>query len=879
MDKWSKEWMKYINIGKGEGQLIPFPIQLANCDRLENNDAVYIFDEVGSGKTISSGLMALHYLYNRYHENGYKGVLVITTNSVKKAEQFQNDWFSRLPFRKFGLKRAVSVVNNHYLRLGSQWKQEDYGLVIIDEAHKFLSEESYRYHNLTHYINAEKVVFLTATPVARNQSELHTYADIADALTRDARQGKPLRRDWISELSTYGKEPDQLVCSRFDLASPVTRYFKDTIKALEKAETPEDTSGQAAGEDETSKKRGIRVPAELWYYSWAGNRGEREAQKREVLLQHLQKIFEDTSDTQDGPGAGQESDAKKKQNPRCVIFTRYKAEDQEAGAYRLARYLTGREDEDISAGPWKIVNSDWLCDVVTADNREKLPTYQGKEPNGLPHVLIVTAGIAEEGLNLPGYNYVINYHIPSSVAALEQRFGRVDRLDSEHEHIHVCYLLLDSEPINDDDDDYDYDYDVSTLNFHIAVNSYLKELLTRLPSRNTVFSEDTIKDLKKRQDYAEKLCARMMKLAGEEQLRALAENKTEGCDPKLLEFLGWKDDFWRKHTGRSTQERVQRLRDMIRELSWAGSRKFSENELAFFQKYIAHLDQVSNGGYYTYRETSPYGTEKERFEVLRPLDPVGNCAVAIRKGAGGDGGISYRDYQRAINSEYLALPLLLEKYPTLLDELEEYYEDLFSKGQIDIILSKGSQMGVDVKEASQRRVKKLYNSGYLSYLLCNLGVWPDFHKLKEEFRKLDMKGILANLSTEECDLLNKKIVAVKDKLPFSLLCTAAAYRYCNVWDGGRLGIREKIPPFEESFCEKTVTQLEMIYEEIYKFSECFGTIPSGTDDRPRFEPQYRRLLALLSRDVDDNSRWQGWRKENFHELLRRFYHFYLLKER
>ena len=44
----NREWIKYLDPFKIE----LYPIQFANCDRLEKNEVVYIFDEVGSGKTI-----------------------------------------------------------------------------------------------------------------------------------------------------------------------------------------------------------------------------------------------------------------------------------------------------------------------------------------------------------------------------------------------------------------------------------------------------------------------------------------------------------------------------------------------------------------------------------------------------------------------------------------------------------------------------------------------------------------------------------------------------------------------------------------------------------------------------------------------------------
>lgn len=153
MNEISREWLKYIDIS-----LIDiYPIQFANCDRLQKNDAVYIFDEVGSGKTISSGLMALDYLYN----NSGK-VLVITTNALAKKGsnseygQFLTDWYGKLPFNQLKLIERIDIVNNHYSNL---FEKEKYGLVIVDEAQLFLNTESLRYMNLCRHIKAEKIVF------------------------------------------------------------------------------------------------------------------------------------------------------------------------------------------------------------------------------------------------------------------------------------------------------------------------------------------------------------------------------------------------------------------------------------------------------------------------------------------------------------------------------------------------------------------------------------------------------------------------------------------------------------------------------------------------------------------------------------------------
>lgn len=53
----SYEWVNYIH-AKTKDDVIGlelFPLQFANVERLRANDAVFLFDEVGTGKTISSG--------------------------------------------------------------------------------------------------------------------------------------------------------------------------------------------------------------------------------------------------------------------------------------------------------------------------------------------------------------------------------------------------------------------------------------------------------------------------------------------------------------------------------------------------------------------------------------------------------------------------------------------------------------------------------------------------------------------------------------------------------------------------------------------------------------------------------------------------------
>lgn len=221
-------WVNYINTNK----VNLYPIQFANCDRMWWNDCVYIFDEVGSGKTISSGLMALDYLYNNRTNN--KQVLIITINALSKRTnktehgQFLQDWFYKLPFEELNFQRRIIIINNHCSNISKLVKsQQNFGLIIIDEAHLFSNDDTNRTWFLKQ-LCAEKLVFMSATPFRKCGGNLRTYSGIASSILK-----KSQNEDAIMKiLETNKKSENELICSLFDVKCPVTRYFKDTIKSL-----------------------------------------------------------------------------------------------------------------------------------------------------------------------------------------------------------------------------------------------------------------------------------------------------------------------------------------------------------------------------------------------------------------------------------------------------------------------------------------------------------------------------------------------------------------------------------------------------------------------------------------------------------------------
>lgn len=597
----NRDWVKYIDTSK----LSLYPIQFANCDRLQNNTAVYIFDEVGCGKTISSGLMAIDYLYNHQNNPQTDRVLVITTNTLYKSGQFENEWRTKLPFDVLGLSDRFEIRNNHYSHFQTE---ESFGLVIIDEAHLFLNTETQLHKNLVSNIKAKKVVFLTATPIKEWSSNIKVYTNIAQALTSST-DGAQLPSVTLDTWNTK----ETLICSTFDVDRPVTRYFKDTVMAI--------------NERGYKKRKARRLLSKLWTYA-------QPSDKDSELLRNINIALERNSSN------------------RFVIFVRYVTRE----AKRLEKFFMQNFFSDHSCNN----HSDRTIAVVTGDNASDIHKYSST--SNLPTILILTYQVSEQGVNLPGFNYVINYHIPSYPAALEQRFGRIDRMGrdgSVHDEITMCFLV--SCETND----------VNTFNFYTAVFTYLHNLIPHLPSKNTVLSKDII-DLYEQSrnllqqhigtlqaainDY-DKLCAVT------NYLNNPSEETADKCDDYILSILDG-DDF-------SIPADVITTDQLKRELKRIVSSYVSMNKPDIPAcQYKSILNHVAD-------KIFCLPNRENFFDVsnITTVDAVNECAQFISNSP------QFKEYEAQFQKE-VQLLLLIERY---IPEINLYFEDAFIQNDFDKI--------------------------------------------------------------------------------------------------------------------------------------------------------------------------------------------------
>lgn len=623
------EWTNHLKLSEN---FDVFPLQFANTKRIENNDCVFIFDEVGCGKTISAGLMALHYLYN----NPESEVQIVTINSLvrpvpeKEYGQFLNDWYEKLPFSDFKMKSRIHICNN--LIYGLQ-RVKKTGLLIVDEAHLFL-EDSQRTSALKE-IKAEKVIFLTATPMKHNPEDNLFRVDDLDQYTEMAKAivGK-CTVDLKQEV--VGERP---ICTVFDINSPITRYFKDTVTALNYVDDKDQIDFE--------KKKVKRLIPEIWNY---------ENDKTEGLIKHILDLK-------------RQAPVNKLKN-RYVIFTRYIGREQEDIYQKM---ILKHGDEFVS---WRGGSDSSRLTVVRLNgSSEEKPTEfsHNGENNDLPDVIIINYQIAEQGLNLPGYNYVINYHIPGYPSSLEQRFGRIDRMGrsnaSQYDEIHMAFLLSE-------DDIFSYHQDTNKVNFYNAVAIYIDNLITRIPSKNVILTKDILKRIKKNQgiirEYIDKirfslnttdLDAAYNYLQERNQTGNFQEEKPDNelvtfCDDNEIDISDTDDKY-------KLKEAIEKELQRMREVTSSPVRDKTQEE-----KIDGILDKIGDKIFY-FDQAEGLHT----LEAIKGTADAPGCAERICRSE------EYKEYLQEFNKQ-VKIPKLIEKYKEpYLNGLEKYFRKQFSSSE------------------------------------------------------------------------------------------------------------------------------------------------------------------------------------------------------
>lgn len=184
-------------------------------NKLAQHNGFVLADVVGLGKTIIATIVAKKF----YFSNGYRTkILIILPPALK------NNWERTI--RDFEVPNVTLITNGS---LHKVIHPEIYDLIIVDEAHKFRSDESEMFHMLQKICKTprknpapdgsrvKKVILVTATPLnnkpADIRNQLLLFQDAKDS-TLEISNLQAHFRDWIDAYDKVRKSPDKAYITR-----------------------------------------------------------------------------------------------------------------------------------------------------------------------------------------------------------------------------------------------------------------------------------------------------------------------------------------------------------------------------------------------------------------------------------------------------------------------------------------------------------------------------------------------------------------------------------------------------------------------------------------------------------------------------------------
>ncbi|MBO8171266.1 MAG: DEAD/DEAH box helicase [Bacillaceae bacterium] len=411
--------------------LTPFDHQIETAKKVlfDMHGRAILADEVGLGKTIEAGLVLKEYMVRGLA----KKILILVPSSLVVQ------WCRELN-QKFGIPAMAQ--KKEYM-----WKQydvlvasidtakrdphrkhvleQDYDMLIIDEAHKLKNKKTKNYQFVKE-IKKKYALLLTATPIQNSLDELYNLitllkpghlgktADFQKNYVEGKRQSKNnalLRRE-LEKVMIRNR--------RSDGGIEFTRRHVQTVPLTlspEERELYEGVSRFVREEYQRSGKRGQNAFALITLQREVCS--SRDAAF--VTLANMYNRAAPDSPVRDGvrnlipliKNVKTHSKAEKtveliqEIQDKVIIFTEYRATQEFLQQYLAEKGITSV----LYRGGFKRSKKDWMLELFESRAQVLIATEAGGE-----------------GINLQFCNQIINYDMPWNPMRVEQRIGRVHRL-------------------------------------------------------------------------------------------------------------------------------------------------------------------------------------------------------------------------------------------------------------------------------------------------------------------------------------------------------------------------------------------------------------------------------------------------------------------
>jgi SNF2 family DNA or RNA helicase len=415
--------------------LTPLPHQIDTAKKVlfDMRGRAILADEVGLGKTIEAGLILKEYLIRGLAR---KVLILVPASLVLQWVRELND--------KFGIpataqKKVHSWDNDIVVASMDTAKRDphkeillnqEYDLVIVDEAHKLKNKKTTNYQFMVQ-LRKKYCLLLTATPVQNDLSELFNLI----SLLKPGHLGG--QNDFSSNFVVDKRKPKNVGQLKEELAKVMIRnrrsdgeldYTKRNVRNVPLTLSPDEQAlydgvtsfvkdqYQAGGADLSSMLALVTLQREVCSSRDAvfvtlvnlSKKLPEDSPLRAEIWGLVDKIRNIKSNTK----AEKTMELIAQMNEKVIVFTEYRATQE-----YLLNYF---KNHNLSAVPYRggmnRGKKDWMMDLF----------------RGRCQVMIATEA-GGEGINLQFCHNMINFDLPWNPMRVEQRIGRVHRLGQQND--------------------------------------------------------------------------------------------------------------------------------------------------------------------------------------------------------------------------------------------------------------------------------------------------------------------------------------------------------------------------------------------------------------------------------------------------------------
>lgn len=411
--------------------LTPLPHQLETAKQvIENmNGKAILADEVGLGKTIEAGLILKEYMIRGL----VKKVLILVPASLvtQWAIELNSKFFiPAITQRKsYVWDQCDVVVSSIDTAKRSPHREiiyeQNYDLIIIDEAHKLKNNKTKNYE-FVQSLKKKFCLLLTATPIQNRIEEIfnlvsllkpgHLGSETAfyEKYKRDSRflNDDEHLKELVNKVMIRNRRVDTGIewTKRQVETIPIefTKQEKELYESINELKSESDWMQTSAFSVMTLKREACSSREAVFYT--LKNMLQKKVDPSRAFEEQIQDLIKKVEAVQKNSKAEKTLELIQKVNDKVIVFTEYRATQ-----LYLQWFLKQHGISSVPfRGGFKRGKKDWMRELFQKHAQVLIATEAGGE-----------------GINLQFCNHIINFDLPWNPMRLEQRIGRIHRFGQE----------------------------------------------------------------------------------------------------------------------------------------------------------------------------------------------------------------------------------------------------------------------------------------------------------------------------------------------------------------------------------------------------------------------------------------------------------------